>query len=310
MSTIFFESGVTASAQLSVSYWLTRLRVPLHAWSRRRRWAVALLTFALVWGLGAYGWIVADLGGVATSRAALAASAQRIEDARRALAQLPLLRRAAAGLPVAPTVPSTLPWSSADDVRIVSELAAQNGVALLAVAPGAGKGEGVERMRPLQFTAHTDFVHLMAFLHGLADLPVLIAPVDVTVKQDTAGLSVNATLHVFSALRPVAAKNAAHAIDDPSLELDDDEDVVFFDPFSQPQMHAAGEPPDVSPLRLAGLLRDRTRALALLEMPEGSATVEKGQHLGAERVAKLDALGVTLVNIGGVTRTLALTEAS
>jgi len=48
MSTIFFESGATASAQLSVSYWLTRLRVPLHAWNRRRRWAVALLIFALV----------------------------------------------------------------------------------------------------------------------------------------------------------------------------------------------------------------------------------------------------------------------
>jgi hypothetical protein len=108
----------------------------------------------------------------------------------------------------------------------------------------------------------------------------------------------------------VAAKNAARAIDDPSLELDDDEDVVFFDPFAQPQLHAAGEPPDVSPLRLAGLLRDRTRALALLEMPEGSATVEKGQQFGAERVAKLDALGVTLVDNGGVTRTLALTEAS
>ena len=43
MSTIFFESGGTASAQLSVSYWLKRLRVPLDAWSRRRRWAVALL---------------------------------------------------------------------------------------------------------------------------------------------------------------------------------------------------------------------------------------------------------------------------
>jgi Tfp pilus assembly protein PilO len=309
MSTIFFESGATASAQLSVSYWLTRLRVPLHAWNRRRRWAVALLIFALVSGLGAYGWIVADLGGVQTSRAALAVSAQRFADARRALAQLPTLRRAAAAIPVAPAVPSTSPWSSADDVRLVSELAAQNGVALLAVEPGAGKGEGVERMRPLQFTAHTDFVHLMAFLHGLADLPVLIAPVDVTVKQDTGGLLVNATLHVFSALRPVSAKNAAHAFDDPSLELDDDEDVVFFDPFLQPQMRAAGEPPDVSQLRLVGVLRDRTRALALLDTPGGAATIEQGQQLGAERVAKLDALGITLVN-GGATRTLALAEAS
>jgi Tfp pilus assembly protein PilO len=309
MSTIFFESGGAASAQLSLSQWLTRLRVPLDAWSRRRRWAVALLIFALVFGLGAHGWIVADLGRVETSRAALAVSVQRLADARRALTQLPLLRRAAAATPVAPVVPSGAPWSSADDVRIVSELAAQNGVALLAVEPGAASGEGVESMRPLQFTAHTDFVHLMAFLHALSDLPVLIVPVDITVKQDTAALSVSATLRVFSALRPVSANDAALVLDDTSLDSDDDEDVVFFDPFLPPQMRAAGEPPDVSQVRLVGVLRDRTRGLALLDTPDGVATVEKGQLLGAERVTKLDTLGITLVK-GGTTRTLALAEAS
>ncbi|MFL9965114.1 hypothetical protein PQR02_29485 [Paraburkholderia sediminicola] len=309
MSTIFFESGGTARPQLFLSQWLTRLRVPLDAWSRRRRWAVALLIFALVFGLGAHGWIVADLGGVGTSRAALAVSVQRLADARRALAQLPLLRRAAAATPVAPVVPATSPWSSADDVRIVSELAAQNGVALLAVEPGAAKGEGVERMRPLQLTARTDFVHLMAFLHGLADLPVLIVPADLTVKQDAAALSVSATLRVFSALRPVSANDAAHVLDDASLDSDDDEEVVFFDPFLQPQMRAAGEPPDVSPLRLVGVLCDRTRGVALLDTPDGATTIRTGQQLGGERVTKLDTLGITLVK-DGTTRTLALAEAS
>ncbi|SIT36727.1 conserved hypothetical protein [Paraburkholderia ribeironis] len=306
MSTIFVDAGGATGAQLFLSDCMKRLRVPLHAWSRRRRWLVALLIAALVFGLGAHGWIVADLGGVEASRAALAASAQRLAQARRALAQLPALRRATSA---SPTVPSAAPWSSADDVRIVSELAAQNRVALLALEPGAASGEGVESVRPLQLTAHTDFVHLMAFMRGLSDLPVLIVPVDVTLKHDAAALSVSATLRVFRALRPAPSNDAAHAFDDASLGADDDEDIVFFDPFSLPQMQAGDDSPDVSLLRLTGLLRDRTRALALLDTPDGATTAVPGQQLGDERVTRLDALGITLAR-GGTTRTLTLTEAS
>jgi hypothetical protein len=164
-------------------------------------------------------------------------------------------------------------------------------------------------MRPLQLTARTDFVHLMAFLHGLSDLPVLIVPVDVTVKQDAASLSVSGTLRVFSALRPASSNDAAHAFDDASLDADDDEDIVFFDPFVQPQVRAAGELPDISQMRLVGVLRDRTHGLALLDTPDGATTVASGQQLGAERVTRLDALGITLAR-GDTTRTLALAEAS
>jgi hypothetical protein len=306
MSTIFVESGGAASAPFSPAYWLRRLRVPLAAWSLRRRWLAALLIGVLVFGLGAHGWIVADLSGVEASRVALAAGVQRLAKARRSLAQLPLLRRAATGRPVVAPAAS---WSSADDVRIVSELAAENRVALLALEPGAASGEGIERMRPLQLTAHTDFVHLMAFLHGLSDLPVLIVPVDVTVKQEATALSVSAKLRVFSALRPAPSNDAAHAFDDASLDADDDEDIVFFDPFAHPQMQAAGELPELSQLRLVGVLRDRTRGLALLDTPDGATTVASGQQLGAERVTRLDALGITLAK-GGTTRTLALAEAS
>jgi Tfp pilus assembly protein PilO len=306
MSTIFVEPGGAASAQFSLDSWMKRLRLPLAAWSLRRRWLVALLIAALVFGLGAHGWIVADLGGAEASRAALAASIQRLADARRSLAQLPALRRAATANPVVSPAAS---WSSADDVRVVSELAAANSVTLFALEPGAASGEGVERMRPLQLTAHTDFVHLMAFLHGLSDLPVLIVPVDVTVKQGAASLSVSATLRVFSALRPASSTDAAHVFDDASLDADDDEDIVFFDPFAQPQMRAAGELPDVSQLRLVGVLRDRTHGLALLDTPDGATTVASGQQLGAERVTRLDALGITLAR-GDTTRTLALAEAS
>lgn len=310
MSTIFFEFGGAANVRLSLSHWIKRVRLPLDAWSPRRRWVVALLIAALVFGLGAHGWVVADLGGVEASRAALEASGLRLANARRALAQLPALRRDAAAAPVAAsTTRSSASWSSADDVRIVSELAAQNNVALLAVEPGAVSGAGVESMRPLQLTARTDFVHLMAFLRGLSDLPVLIVPVDVTVRRDAAALSVSATLHVFDALRPAPSTTPADAFADDTLDSDDDEDIVFFDPFSQPQMQAAGDLPDVSQLRLVGLLSDRTRGLALLDTPDGVATVESGERIGAERVTKLDASGITLAK-DGVTRTLAMTEAS
>jgi hypothetical protein len=192
----------------------------------------------------------------------------------------------------------------------VSELAAQNGVSLLSVEPGATSGSGADSMRPVQITAHTDFVHLMAFLRGLSDLPVLIVPVDVTVNRDAASLTVRATLHVFSALRPVPSTATADAFADESLDSDDEEDIVFFDPFLLPQMLASGEPQsDTSQLRLVGLLHDRTRGLALLDTPDGATTVVSGQQLGTERVTRLDALSITLAN-GGATRTLALAEAS
>lgn len=149
----------------------------------------------------------------------------------------------------------------------------------------------------------------MAFLRGLSDLPVLIVPVDVTVKRDAAALSVNATLRVFNALRPAPSAAFADAFAEDSLDSDDEENVVFFDPFSQPQMQAADDSPDVSQLRLVGLLRDRTRGLALLDTPDGVTAVEPGQQIGVERVTRLDALGITLAK-GSATRLLALTETS
>jgi Tfp pilus assembly protein PilO len=305
MSTTFVEFGGAASMRPFLSHWIKRARMPLEAWSRRRRWVVALLIAAIVFALGTHGWIVADFSGVGASRSALAASAQRLADARHALAQLPVLRQEIAAMGVAR---SSASWSSADDVRVVSELAVQSDVTLLSLEPGAVSGVGVESMRPLQFTARTDFVHLMAFLRGLSDLPVLTVPVDVTVKRDTASLVMNATVNMFSALRPVPLNTSADAFVDASLDSDD-EDLVFFDPFSPPQMFAAGSLSEGSPLRLVGLLRDRTRGLALLDTEDGATTVVAGQLIGAERVTKLDARGITLAR-GDETRTLSLMEAS
>ncbi|SDQ91368.1 Tfp pilus assembly protein PilO [Paraburkholderia fungorum] len=306
MSTILVKSGGAANSAISLSSLMAQARLPLEAWSRRRRWLTALAIAALVFGAGAYGSVVADLSSIEASRVALAASKQRLADASRSLTQLPKLRRAFAAMPAEP---SRAPWSSADDVRVVSELAAQNSVSLQAVAPGAPTSANADGGRPLQITAHTDFVHLMAFMRGLSDLPVLIVPVDLTVKQDAASLSVSATLRVFNALRPAVSATSTDAFNDASLDSDDDEDIVFFDPFSHPQMQAGDDLPDSSSLRVVGLLRDLTRGLALLDTQDGSTTVTSGQQVGAERVTRIDADGVTLAN-GGTTRTLALAEAS
>ncbi|MEA3086029.1 MAG: hypothetical protein QOC89_3726 [Paraburkholderia sp.] len=307
MSTTFIEFGGAASTRFSFSQWMKHARVPLAAWSRRRRWTVALLIAALVFALGAHGWVVTDFGGIEASRTALDAATRHLADARHALTQLPALRREVGARPGGPLSAS---WTSADDVRIVSELAAQNSVSLLSVDPGAASGSGAESMRPLQLTGHTDFVHLMAFLRGLSDLPVLIVPVDVTVNREAGSLAMRATLQVFSALKPMPSTATADAFADDGLDLDDEEDVVFFDPFQLPQVLASGEQqPDPSQLRLVGLFHDRTRGLALLDTPDGATTVVAGQQLGTERVTRLDALSITLAS-GGVIRTLALTEAS
>lgn len=306
MSTIFVGFDRAASAHPILSRLIERARVPLDAWSARRRWVAALLIVITVFALGAHGWIVADLGGVEASRVALKASAERLAHARRTLAQLPTLRAEVAATPAARSPAS---WSSADDVRVVSELATQNGVTLLTVVPGAATGEGAQSEHPLQLAARTDYVHLMAFLRGLSDLPVLIVPVDVTVKREDKSLSVSATLRVFSALRPVEFNSPADSFVDESLDADDEEDVVFFDPFLLPSMFVEGDLSDASQLRLVGLLHDHAGGLALLDTPDGAATVASGQQIGAERVTRLDAHGITLAK-GDATRTLSLTEAS
>lgn len=314
MSTTFAGFSGVPRPRVSLSHALKRLRAPLHTWSPRRRWAIALLIALVVFSLGAHGWIVADLGRLAASRAALLASAEHLADARRALAQLPSLRREAAASDATPAAIVTASraskqWTSADDVRVVSELAAQNGVALLAVEPGAASGTGAQSERPLQLAARTDFIHLMSFMRGLVELPVLMVPVDVVIKRDGSALSVSAALRVYSGLRPAPASLTTQELADASLDSDDEEDVVFFDPFSPAQMQATIDLPGQPQLRLVGLLHDRARGLALFDTPEGATTVASGQQIGDERVTRFDTFGITLAK-GAATRTLDLAEAS
>jgi Tfp pilus assembly protein PilO len=302
MSTLFAEHTSDLSQITHASNWMKQIRRPLEAWSARRRHMVAILIAVLVFGVGTNAWITADLAGLQASRVALSEAQQRVVLAKQSVAQLPEQRRSAA-MSSSGKLPE--PSTPADDVRLISLLAARSGVTLLTLAPAAGNGAGLDEVRPIQLTAQTDFLHLMMFMRGLSDLPVLVVPEDLTVKRSAQALLVSATLHVFNALSPVPISPETVVDDDMDA---DDEEVVFNDPFTFPSQ-ADGDVPQAGLLRLAGLLRDRIRGLALLETTDGAATVEQGQLVGGDRVTGMDALSITLTNRIG-TRTLALTEAS
>jgi hypothetical protein len=162
-------------------------------------------------------------------------------------------------------------------------------------------------MRPLHVTAQADFDHVVDFFEALASLPVLVVPEDVTLKRQGEALSINATLHSFSAIHPV--RNAARRTvrDDPDA-FDPDEQIVFYDPF-QPAAFASAAASASSSMRLVGLLADRLRGLALIEAGDSAATLEPGQQWGDERVAHVDARALTLAKRDGSVYSLTLAEA-
>ncbi|MEQ5840000.1 hypothetical protein N0A02_11200 [Paraburkholderia acidicola] len=284
------------STATSLERWLDRLRVPLDAWSGARRLAIALLVAAGVFVLGARSWNAVDLGGIAASHTALDDAQHRLASARHALAQLPVLRERVA---VKARLGQPVVWTSADDVRAFSQLAARSGLVLVSLEPGAASGEGLDAMRSVKLAARGNFAQIMKFVRGLAGLPVLVVPADLTVKRHDDALEIATTLQVFSRLFPVGAGQLAPP--DQMLDASDaqiDQDVAFHDPFS-PQRIGDVDLPEAAQLRLVGLLRDDTHGLALVETAEGTQTVEPGQPFGEQRVTKIDALGLTLATRGG-----------
>jgi hypothetical protein len=173
MSTLFAPRAGTVHQTAHALHWLSRMRSPLEAWSGRSRLLVGLLIGAVVFAVGANGWISADLAGVQASRVALSDAEHRVAQAQQALAQLPALRRQAAATATANgQAPAT--WTPADDMRLMSLLALRSGVTLLTLAPGVGRNAGSDTVRSLHLTVQADFLHLMIFLRGLSDMPVLV----------------------------------------------------------------------------------------------------------------------------------------
>ncbi len=275
-----FDAGRAASTRFTEGWvWLS---IPPEAWSKQRRFVVALLVAFAAFVLGVQGIRSADLDGFDASRATLAEAQHRLADARHAMTQLPTLRNEARerAQRARPAV-----WTSADDVRALSALADDSGLALVSLEPGAESGAATDTMRPVQLAARGDFAEVLQFIDGLTTLPVLVVPFDVEIRRDGNVLSMNATLQVFSRLSPVA--NAlSHA------DADDDPEIVFYDPFSQ-RATSVDASADAS-LRLVGLLRDRVHALALVETDDGPIAAEPGQQVGDARVTRIDADGLTL----------------
>jgi hypothetical protein len=257
---------------------------PLHAWSARRRLAVALTIAALACASAAAVCVAWDPLGVHAARATLAHAQKRRDEAQQALASLPALRAAAAG--EAPHTPYA--GNSADDIRRISQLAAQSGLVLHALEPGAAGGAKAEAFRSIKLVAQGSFAQLRGLLEGCARGPALAVPSELTIRRTAAGLAITATLRVYDALPALplvstSAKNTAS------------------DPFSRAV--AAGN----DGWRLAGILQDRQHIVALVETPDGAMTAQAGQAIGEGRIVQIGP-GRVVVASGGSTRTVGWAE--
>lgn len=275
--------------RLSGAAMLLRGWTPLYEWSPRRRMAVAGVIAVAAGALATLACITSDFAGSAAAKAALAVTRREFADGQHAQRALPALRQAAAVATRSGPRPGN---HSADDARYVSELAAASGISLVSLEPGAPGGHGAEAFRVIKLSAQGDFARLRAFLHRLAYAPILIVPIEAAIKRNGPNLSLAATLSVFDALPSLPGGDANDNAATPS------------DPFAANLADGASA---VDGLRLAGLLQDRTRAVALIETPHGTDAVERGGRIEDERVAHIGRLAVTLA-AGGSTRELKLME--
>ncbi len=249
---------------------------PLHAWSRRRRAGVTALIAAVACVIALGAVIRTDFSGLGASEAALAARRRELNDARRLIEQLPQLRReAAAEASERPSVPR----SSADDIRDLSELAVRAGITLISLEPTGTAGSGIEAARSLKLVGQADFAAVRRLFASLRGLPILVVPSDVAISRGGASLSLTATLLVFDRLRPPLRLYRAES----TLA-----DTPQTDPFGLP------DDVDGGGLRLAGVIVDRSHAVAMIETPDGITAVGQGQQLGPEHVGHIDLAAVAL----------------
>ncbi|MCP3725490.1 hypothetical protein M3I53_20580 [Paraburkholderia sp. CNPSo 3272] len=288
MSTMPAHAGQERALVFAQSGMSSALRgwPPLYAWSPRRRLAVGLSMAVLALAIASGACIVGDPLGVHEARAALEGAQRRHADARQVLARLPALRDAAART----TSRAPRAGNSADDIRRISQLAAQSGLVLHALEPGAGGGAQAEAFRTVNLVAQGSFAQLRGLLEGLAGEPALTVPSELAVRRTGTGLSVSATLRVYDALPPAPLAVASAA-------------AAARDPFT----HAAAAGRAEDGWRLAGILQDRQRIVALLETPEGVVTAQAGEAVGDARVLEIGPARV-VVAAGGTTRALAWAE--
>jgi hypothetical protein len=262
---------------------------PLHAWSARRRVAVASALGLLAAALTAIACITTDAAGAETAHVALTDAQTRLLTAHQTLARLPALRSDARDWGQRPRTGHT-----ADDMRNVSQLAAQAGLALITLEPAAAGGAKAQAFRAAKLVAQGNFAQLRSFLDGLAELPELAVPMELSLRRGASGLAISALVQVFDGLPAIAFADNA------------DETGPSADPFSERFGINASAKGD-SPLRLAGMLMERGRAVALVETADGTNAVQAGAMLAGARVVEVNPARVILA-VDGATQTLDWTQ--
>lgn len=242
-----------------------------------------------VFACGAHAGRDADWGGVEQSRMALEAVASREARARRLLA--------------APPASSAGHGRSLGERQTPADLALR--IASYADASGLRmrkleriEGERADERRDdggvyaFAMSAEGDFGALYRFLSGLAALPALIVPIATSVKRDGGATTVlDARLDVWPALPAGAGQRPANVREAP-----------FADPFSTIPMLAVEGAADAA--RLVGVLRDRRSGLALFERGDDAWSIAPGQRIGGDRLARIEAGGVTLATHDGRRRVM------
>lgn len=262
--------------------------LPVYVWSGRRRTAVAVALGLLAAGLVGGACVMLDVGGGLAAQSALADAEARLAGARQTLARLPALQRDAHDWPQ-----RAREGSAAGDIRSVSQLAAQAGLVLISLEPATSGGTTTQAYRATKLVALGSFGQLRAFLAGLAALPELAVPAELTVRRSGAGLAISAMLQVFDGL-PAAA-----------FTRGDEEGGALADPFASQFTDVEGTAgmQGGGAMRLVGMLVERGRAVALVETAEGTMTVQTGATLAGARVSSVDPARVVL-SLDGATHTL------
>ncbi|WP_322106172.1 hypothetical protein [Paraburkholderia sp. J41] len=291
MSTLATSARTGASAD-AWRGWLT-----VHAWSARRRLLVAMAIGVIAATAASAACLAGDPLGVGAARSALAAARQQHADAHRALSRLPALRaelaRSAFHAPHA--------GNAADDIRRVSQLAAEAGLALQMLEPDASGGSKAEAFRSMKLGAQGGFASLRSLLEALAREPSLTAPSELAIRRNGETLAISATLRFFDSLPPASAAVPASEMAAPAFAAR----RAPQDPFAPALAASASQ----AQWRLAGLLTDRRRAVALLETPDGVVAAQAGDAIAGGRVTSVDARRVVIA-AGGATQTLAWQEAA
>jgi hypothetical protein len=272
--------------------WLRRLASPPERWDATHRLLSYAALAAAVFAIGTHGWRAAGIGAAARamkagSGAELAELGLRVEDARAALGRLPALREAVGKAQKRRALSGVASHSPAGQWHAISSLAAQSGMTLRSLQPGARSGDGAQAARLVRIAARANFTAFLAFLRGLPTLPSLVVPLAMRVERANDGLAIDATLQVFDQM-PAAPRPAEASPASP-----DDGPGGFADPFAAVgTARGAG----AGKLRLVGLMHEGARGRALIETALGTDVYVPGQTVGAERIVSVDARGVTLAS--------------